>query len=170
MKKLKIINPERVRDNEAKKYRNRRASRAIVVDRKGRIALLDVSRKKYFKLPGGKIEKGEDRLSALKRECKEEIGCDIEVIDEIGFITEYRKIFKQKQTSYCYLAKVKGRKTTTSFTKKENERSYRVKWLTYNNAMKVMEKSKKVSKEGGLYIIPRDMAFLKEAKKLFLND
>lgn len=167
MKNLKLVNPENVSDEEAKNYQTREASRAIVFDNENKIAFLYVSKKQYYKLPGGKIEEGEDKILALQRECKEEIGCNIEIICEIGSVVEYRKIFKQNQISYCYLAKVKGQKETTDFTDKEKERGFKLVWLTYSKAIAALNESKIVSDEGGLYIIPRDMAFLEEAKNYF---
>jgi ADP-ribose pyrophosphatase YjhB (NUDIX family) len=47
---------------------------------------------------------------ALKRECIEEIGCDIEVLQEIGLVNEWRKIYQIHQVSFCYLAKIVGKK------------------------------------------------------------
>lgn len=40
-------------------------------------------------LPGGKIEKGEDDIACLKREIKEELGADNEIIGEPSFISTY---------------------------------------------------------------------------------
>ena len=98
MKTIKLINPENVSEEEVKKYRVREAGRAVVVDENGMIALLHVTKENYYKLPGGGIEDTEDKMIALKRECKEEIGCDVEVIGEVGTIVEYRKICTLKQT------------------------------------------------------------------------
>lgn len=42
----------------------------------------------HFTLPGGKIEKGESAHEALKRECLEELGADIEIGD-LAFAYEY---------------------------------------------------------------------------------
>jgi 8-oxo-dGTP diphosphatase len=67
MKVIKIINPENASDEEVKKFKVREAARAIVYDKDGNIAILNVSKQKYHKLPGGGIEEGEDIQSALKR-------------------------------------------------------------------------------------------------------
>lgn len=170
MKQLKLVNSENVSEEEAKNYQFREASRAIVFDDRNKIAMIYVSNKNYYKLPGGKIEKGEDKIIALQRECREEIGCEIEVICEIGSIVEYRKVFKQNQISYCYLAKVKGEKSITSFTNREKERGCELVWFSYDESVKALNESKINSSEGSLYIIPRDLAFLEEAKNYYNFD
>lgn len=169
MNLIKLINPENVSEEEVKKYRTREAVRAIVVDKNGLIALLFVSKEKYYKLAGGGIEDKENKMTALNRECIEEIGCDIEVLNEIGFIVEYRKIFTLKQTSFCYLAKIKGDKRKSSFTEDEKEKGFEQVWLSYNDALKVLKESQATSFEGSKYIVPRDIAFLEEASK-YLTD
>ena len=73
----------------------------------------------YYKLPGGGVEEGEDLQIALKRECKEEIGCNVEIIREVGQINEYRKMFNIKQISFCFLAKVVGGKGEPELTEGE---------------------------------------------------
>jgi hypothetical protein len=50
MKQLAIINPEHVSEEEVKTYATREAARAIVIDAEGKIALLHVSNKGYYKL------------------------------------------------------------------------------------------------------------------------
>lgn len=164
MKLIKIINPENVSENEVKSYRTREACRAVVTDENDKVALLRVSKENYYKLPGGGIEEGEDKIIALYRECQEEIGCNIEIIKEFGFIVEYRKIFNLKQTSHCFLAKVKGYKGVPDFTDSEKEKGFEVVWLSYKEAINVLNESKAVSIEGSSYIVPRDLAFIKEVE------
>lgn len=167
MKLIKLINPENVSEEEVANYRVREASRAVVSDSEGTIALLHVTKENYYKLPGGGLEDGEDKTLALNRECLEEIGCKIEVLGEVGTTIEYRKMFELKQTSYCYMAKVVGEKGKTDFTKKEIEKGFEVIWLPYNEAMKALKESIATSKEGRLYIVPRDIALLEESKSYF---
>lgn len=163
---IKLINPENVSEEEVKDYRIREAGRAVVIDENGMIALLHVAKESYYKLPGGGIEDTEDKIIALKRECQEEIGCDVEIIGEIGTIVEYRKIFNLKQTSYCYFAKVKGAKGIPNFTDDEKENGFEQVWLPYEQALKFLSESKATNIEGSAYIVPRDTAFLEEAKIL----
>lgn len=166
MQLLKTINTEDASAEEVASYTIREAGRAVVVDEGGKIALLYVSKENYYKLPGGGIETGEDKLLALFRECQEEIGCDIEILQEIGSIIEYRKIFQLYQTSYCFLAKVKGEKGVPDFTDSEKKRGFEVVWLPFQDALKTLSESKPTSVEGKLYIVPRDTTFLEEAKSL----
>lgn len=165
MKQLKLINPENVSEEEIKNYDTREAARAVVIDKDGNIALLYVSKANYYKLPGGGIDEGEDKKSALLRECQEEIGCDVEVLSEIGSIIEYRKIQNLKQTSYCYLAKVKGDKGTPNFTESEIRAGFKQVWLSYNDSLNAMRDGQPPHTEGKEYIKPRDTTFLEEAKE-----
>ena len=165
MKKLTTINPENVSEEEVQSYRVREAARAVVTDGNGKIALLHVSKKNYYKLPGGGLDEGEDILTALKRECQEEIGCAIEVLGEVGSIVEYRKIFTLKQTSYCYVAKVVGEKGTPNFMGDEIEEGFKEVWLSYEDAERALTESKATDYEGSAYIVPRDILLLKEARQ-----
>lgn len=165
MKELAIINPENVSEEEVLSYRTRESARAVVFDADGKIALLHVTKKNYYKLPGGGLDEGEDIMTALRRECQEEIGCDIEVIGEIGSIIEYRKIFTLKQTSFCYVAKVVGEKGVPSFTGSEVEDGFKEVWLSYDDTERALAESRATDYEGSAYIVPRDIFLLKEARK-----
>jgi 8-oxo-dGTP diphosphatase len=169
MKQLAIINPENVTDEEANGYSTRDAARAVVFDENKFVALLYVSEEKYYKLPGGGIDDLEDIEKALHRECLEEIGSDIDVVTEIGSIVEYRKIFNLKQSSFCYLAKIKGKKGVSNFTEEELKKGFRPVWLAYEEALKDLSNNIATSFEGKNYIVPRDVTFLKEAKKYLDN-
>ena len=59
---------------------------ALIRDDAGRILLqkrvdqLAAAADQKWEFPGGKVEHGEDPRETVKRECKEEIGCDIRLI------------------------------------------------------------------------------------------
>ncbi|HOZ36715.1 MAG TPA: NUDIX hydrolase, partial [bacterium] len=58
------------------KYKVRRAARAVVLDQDNKVAIVWNDKGQHHKIPGGKIEEWEDIEMALKREIKEETGCD----------------------------------------------------------------------------------------------
>lgn len=164
MKQLLLLNPYNVPREEAENYPVREAARAIVFDDEKNIALIHVSDRGYYKLPGGGIEGDENHLLALQRECEEEIGCGIEMLGEIGTIIEYRKLFGIKQISYCYLAKVQGQKGEPRFTEEEVANGFERIWVQYSEALKLITGKSTTDTEGRDYIVPRDIAFLEAAK------
>ncbi len=166
MKLITTINPENISEAEAATYAVRRAARAIVRDGEGNIGILFVSGKNYHKLPGGGIEAEESVLDALRRECKEELGCEIEIGEEVGEIVEYRKMFRLKQASFCYLSRVVGEKGQPSFTEEEQENGFKIEWFSLERAMAILSADRTEDYEGTLYILSRDRAFLGAAKIL----
>lgn len=156
-------------------YEPRFAPRAVVFDQQNKVAILYVGRYDYYKLPGGGQEKGETLEEALKRECQEEIACDIEILDEIGTIIEYRDKFEIKQQTYCYICKVKGPKGVPLFTPEENKDNYSLKWVDFDQAITLVKNPKLAGDQNdqapdGTYaakfIIKRETIYLQEAKKI----
>jgi 8-oxo-dGTP diphosphatase len=168
MKELLLLNPEQATPEEAAEYKKREAARAVVVDAEGNIALLHVANDGYYKLPGGGIEEGEDKLVALARECKEEIGCEVDVLGEVGVIVEHRKFCTLHQTSYCYAARVKGEKGEPDFTEGEINDGFELVWVSYDDAIRLIEESARTARntEGMDYIVPRDTTFLRAAREM----
>lgn len=160
MKQLTIINPESVTEEEVINYKTRESSRAVVFDKEDKIALLYVAEGDYYKLPGGGIEEGEDKAIALKRECLEEIGCNVEVVNEIGIVVEYRGFSKLKQISYCYLAKVVGEKGKPNFDEKELSRGFKEVWMTKEEAKEVLGTCDTKIFAAKNYLVARDLAIL----------
>lgn len=167
MKLLMTLNPENATDEEVGAYSVREAARAVVLDQDDQIALLYVANENYYKLPGGGLEGQEDQIVALRRECLEEIGVEIDVVGEVGMVVEYRKFEHLKQTSYCYGARVVGQKGSPTFTDSELSFGFEVRWMPLPEAEKLFNTELAKSVEGSMYIVERDRQFLKEAGKFF---
>ncbi len=92
----------------------RNTAKGIVYDNQGKIALVGL---KYPSLPGGGVEDGETFEQAFLRECKEEIGCAVEIVGTVGTINQYRTDecidhhnISQMYHVVCFTAKVVGEK------------------------------------------------------------
>lgn len=48
------------------------------------LLLLHRPKKAWYELPGGKVEQGESKEQAAVRECKEELACDVTLINVLG--------------------------------------------------------------------------------------
>ncbi len=145
-------------------YQPRTAARAIL--KKGnQIGLLHVTKKKYYKLPGGGVDEGETIQQGLKREVKEELGCTFNLLREVGEIIEHRSHFGLVQTSHCFLGEVEE-VGEPDFTEKEIENGFEIVWVTLDEAIELVKNSKPENYEGK-FIIVRDLKFLEEAKKNF---
>ncbi len=161
MKKLGTIDPRGVGDFQASNYSLREAVRAVVFDEEKNIALLYLSRDSYFKLPGGGVETGEDVEAALRRECMEEIGCEIKNIEPIGYTEEYWKEDTERQVSYCYKTELKGSKGEPSLTQSEKDRGFETIWLPLHEAITKLQTCMPTHWEGD-YIPERELLFLNE--------
>ncbi|HVZ12238.1 MAG TPA: NUDIX domain-containing protein [Patescibacteria group bacterium] len=112
---------------EIKDFRVRTASRGVLVH-DGKVALLNVTKKGYHKLPGGGIEAGETYEEAFKREVVEETGCQCEIKDGNAVTVEYRGEQKLLQISYVFRAEVVGEPGQPVFDKGEIEEGFVLEW------------------------------------------
>lgn len=167
MRLVKTIQFKNLKPEDTNKFEVRRAARAVVFDNDKNIGILYVGKHNYHKLPGGGLEDDESIEEALKRECLEEIGCNIETFGELGEIIEFRDKWSLKQHSYCYLANLVGERGKPNFTQKELDNGFEIKWVSLKDAIKLLENDKPEGYEGG-FIQIRDSSFLKEAE-MFLN-
>ena len=88
------------RELKDKEYRERPAVYAIIFNEDNNVAVIKTSTG-YF-LPGGGIEKNEDREQCLHREILEETGYEVEIQDYIGCGIQYL----YSATFNCYLKSI----------------------------------------------------------------
>lgn len=163
MNLLASFNEENVTDDEAKQLRHRRAVRGVVFDSNNNIALLHAKNEGYYTLPGGGVEDEETYEQGIVRECKEEIGCDVEIIKYIGTTLEYRKRKNTLSESWGYIARVVGEKGSPFLVGNESEAEQNsvVIWVSLPEAIRLMESIPTPEELYNQYTIERDLAFLR---------
>lgn len=145
-------------------FKIRNAARAVILNSENNVALLKANTYKYHKLPGGGVEEDEDMHLALKRELLEEIGCEAEIIANVGEIIEYRDKWGLKQISHCFLVKQVGNQQPPSFTQSEIDEGFEVIWAdSIDTAISLLERDHPENYDG-LFIQRRDITLLRAAK------
>ena len=113
-------------------------ARGIVLRDDGKIAVFNKKTKNEYKLPGGGVDEGESTAEAFKRECFEETGCIVEIIDFLGTINELKTQDDFKQTSYVYIAKVIKDTNSLHVTEQEEKEGARLFWEEPNKALSLI--------------------------------
>ncbi|MDO8427749.1 MAG: NUDIX domain-containing protein [Candidatus Diapherotrites archaeon] len=144
-------------------YNLRKAARAVLVDSKKQIALLHVAHHNFWKLPGGGIEQNETILEGLVREVREEVGCGISKIKELGETLEFRNQTNTVQVSYCFLGKASKPFTELHLEDDELADGMNLHWVSLTKAISLVKNSMP-SKYEGHFIKFRDLAILQKAK------
>lgn len=149
---------------------DRQIARAIVYDDEGYFYFVravrddDFGKATLIETSGGGVEKNEDLKSAIKRELKEELGVDVEVITKIGIVSDYYNLIHRHNINNYFLCKVIsfGDKNLTE----DEINAYHLSTLklTYEGAVKEYE-LKRDSKLGRL-IYNRELPILKMAKEI----
>jgi len=167
MRTLKVFNEENVTDAEAASFYQRTSVRAIVVDADKKIGLLYSSRFGFYEFPGGGVERGETTEQAVVRECKEEAGCTVQIICEVGRTIEMRKASRQVTKVYCYIVKVVGPKGEPQLMPDELADGLSVHWVGIEEVrgflFKRADRSKKLYHN---YMANRALVFFDEAMAL----
>ena len=149
-------------------FKPRTAVRAIVFD-EDKVALIHVKEHGYYMLPGGGIE-SEEIVTELQREIIEELGCEIEITDEIGSIEVYFDRLSKRQTDFCYTAKKVRLIANTTPTDFEVEEGHDVVWTeNLREALRLAETAAPANRDGKL-VRARDLLFLKYATASLVGD
>lgn len=142
------------------------AVRGVILDQENKVAIIYSPKEHYYKLPGGWVEEGESVDIALQRECKEEIGVDIEKQLSIGTVVEQNTAGEILQKNIGYCAHVVGEKWTNALTDVEQERKFEVQRKDIHEAIDLMTKNSPTSYRW-TFMQTRDLKFLQEAQRLF---
>lgn len=118
--------------------------RAIIFDKKGRLAMVYSRKRNFYKFPGGGIEENETKLKALKREVREETGLMLipDSVKEFGEVLKIQKAERRNkniihvQYNYYYICKIEDAMTTQNLDKKEKELDFVVKFVSPDEAIR----------------------------------
>ena len=90
---------------------DRQIVRAIVFDDLGWLYFMRAQRDDQFgratliETSGGGVEQGEDLISAIRRELKEELGAQVEVVSKIGVVSDYYNLIHRHNVNHYYLCR-----------------------------------------------------------------
>lgn len=151
---------------------DRKIARAIVYDEMEKFYFVRVVRNDDFgnatliETAGGGVEQGEDLITAVKRELKEELGVQVDVVCKIGVVSDYYNIIHRHNINNYFLCRIKsfGEKNLTI---DEIERFHlsTIK-LTYDEA--VREYENRADSKLGRLIANRELPVLKRAKEIII--
>ena len=111
-----------------KNFELRKAVRGIIQNKKNQFAVLYSTKDNYHKSPGGGSEKDENYEQTLLREIKEEIGFDVEIIDQVGLTIEYINSWSRIHLHYYFWAETTGHEKELTHTEKEKNDGLIVQW------------------------------------------
>lgn len=163
------FNPEYKMGN-VEEYKIRRGSRGILV-KDGKIALLNVTKHNYHKLPGGGIDGDETKEEAFNRENIEEVGCETKILDYAGIIIEWRDQFKILQINYVFFGEVVGEVGENKLMPDEIEDGHILEWVSIEKIKEVLGNDDPTTYESQ-FITTRDktiIGFYEERLKALIN-
>ncbi len=149
---------------------DREIARAIVFDTEGYYYFVRVVRDDDFgkatliETAGGGVEKGETTDSAIRRELKEELGIEVDILCKIGVVSDYYNLIHRHNINNYFLCKI------TSFGEKdltqEEIESFHLSTLkmSYEEAVKEYETCS-ATKLGRL-VANRELPVLHKAKEI----
>lgn len=122
-------------------------------------------------LPGGGVEGGENKSSALKRELLEELGIEVANEQEIGSVVQYRDFIKRKYVIYGYSSVYKD-KVADPTPQDDRESLFTYDWYSIQDAQRLVQLSIDRAKRDAEKIKNSDTEgalFNRMATKLFLD-
>jgi len=113
---------------------------------------------------GGGVEAGEDLHTAVKRELREELGAEVEIICKIGLVSDYYNLIHRHNLNHYFLCRIRSF-GSRHLTKDEIE-AYHLSTLKLPYEAAVSEYEKCRNSRLGRLIANRELPVLKSAHRL----
>lgn len=153
---------------------DRQTTRAIVFDGFGYFYFVRAIRDDDFgkavlvETAGGGVEQGEELTMAIRRELKEELGIEIDILCKIGVVSDYYNLIHRHNINHYYLCKIAsfGEKNLTQ----DEIECFHLSTLkmSYEETVREYEKCS-VTKLGRL-VANRELPVLRKAKELLIRN
>ena len=145
-------------------------ARAIVYDENGQFYFVRAERDDDFgkailiETAGGGVEIGEDLLTAIQRELKEELGASVEVVCKIGVASDYYNLIHRHNINNYFLCKVEsfGEKNLTQ----DEMDSFHLSTLKLSYEEAVQEYENRTNTRLGTLVANRELPILHRAKEI----
>ena len=149
---------------------DRNIARAIVYDENGQFYFVRAERDDDFgkatliETAGGGVEIGEDLLTAIQRELKEELGVSVEVVCKIGVVSDYNNLIHRHNINNYFLCKVEsfGEKNLTQ----DEIDSFHLSTLKLSYEEAVQEYENRTNTRLGTLVANRELPILHRAKEI----
>lgn len=152
-------------------FEERLTGKVVLFNDEGNIALMGNALNDFFILPGGGVEDDESILDGIRRECREETGCEIEIQETLGVTEDFRSRDGKHCISFCYVAKVVSL-GEPMLTEGEAKIGVYVKWLSLPEAVELFAHQEEKVRAGEVkfyntcFNIMRDSFFVRRAQGL----
>lgn len=113
---------------------------------------------------GGGVEAGEDLYSAIRRELKEELGADVDVICKIGVVSDYYNLINRHNINNFFLCRAKSFGETNLTQQEMEDYHLTTLKLTFEEAVAEYEECRKTPL--GRLIANRELPVLNRAKEI----
>jgi len=121
--------------------------KAVVVNDEGKFGFVTNPVHGFYLLAGGGAE-SDDLEKEIERECDEEINFEVEVLEEIGRIHEFRNRNAEESETVCFAVKTIKESPEDARTEDEKENGLSVVWLDKDKAIDVLTKQVEKVKNG----------------------
>lgn len=130
--------------------------RAVRDDEFGEATLIETS--------GGGVEPGEELEPAIRRELREELGAEVEILAAIGVVSDYYNLIHRHNINHYYLCRVKAF-GSRSLTQDEADK-FHLSTMKLSYEAAVAEYERRACTRLGRLIANRELPILKRAKAL----